>query len=357
MGSHDAYDVVIAGASFAGLAVAARLRGLRVLVVDRKVIGTRQTSACAVVLSTLQALGLEGAVCQVHHRLVVHTERRTFTYPLDEPYCTFDYARLCHLLWRRSDAEFALTPVLGMDDGAVRTAEGSVRATAVVDATGWRATLAESVRPGYVRANRLGLAVETATPFRGEGLHFWHLPTGQRGVDLGWAFPLGETGHVGVASYSGYTRLAAPLGAFLRIVGAEGRGVHGGRFPTALRDPVAGGVFVVGDAAGQCLGITAEGIRPALYFGTRLGELLRRALDGCGSLDDARVAYKALVEERRRAYRALSGAHHVMSRLPLPVARAVPALADRLAVHRMVLPRYVRALALEPSRSRAGRVG
>ena len=43
------FDVLICGASFAGLAVARELRatGARVLVLDRYEIGVRQTSACS----------------------------------------------------------------------------------------------------------------------------------------------------------------------------------------------------------------------------------------------------------------------------------------------------------------------
>ncbi len=52
----DAYDVVIAGASFAGLAVASQLRGCRVLLVDRKPVGTGQTSACGTTLRLMERL-------------------------------------------------------------------------------------------------------------------------------------------------------------------------------------------------------------------------------------------------------------------------------------------------------------
>ena len=56
------YDVLIAGASFAGLAVARELRatGARVLVLDRYEIGERQTSACAAPTAWLDNLGLAG---------------------------------------------------------------------------------------------------------------------------------------------------------------------------------------------------------------------------------------------------------------------------------------------------------
>ena len=57
------FDVVVCGASFAGLAVARELRGsgARVMVVDRYEIGERQTSACGIPTQWLRAMDLMGA--------------------------------------------------------------------------------------------------------------------------------------------------------------------------------------------------------------------------------------------------------------------------------------------------------
>ena len=63
------YDVLICGASFAGLAVARELAGAvkpdgspaRVLMIDRYEVGERQTSACGIPTAWLEALGLMGA--------------------------------------------------------------------------------------------------------------------------------------------------------------------------------------------------------------------------------------------------------------------------------------------------------
>ena len=54
-------DVLICGASFAGLAAARELRasGVAVLVLDRYEIGERQTSACAAPTAWLHNLGLD----------------------------------------------------------------------------------------------------------------------------------------------------------------------------------------------------------------------------------------------------------------------------------------------------------
>src|SRR5918998_6422210 len=77
-------DVLVCGASFAGLAVARELRSTRarVLVVDRYEIGERQTSACAAPTAWLEALGLEESVRQTFDSLVVHTPARSVRMPL-----------------------------------------------------------------------------------------------------------------------------------------------------------------------------------------------------------------------------------------------------------------------------------
>src|ERR1700754_2528802 len=68
-------DVLICGASFAGLTVARELRAssARVLVLDRYEIGERQTSACAAPTEWLRNLGLEASIRQTFGSLLVHT--------------------------------------------------------------------------------------------------------------------------------------------------------------------------------------------------------------------------------------------------------------------------------------------
>src|SRR6478752_9512218 len=77
-------DVLICGASFAGLAVARELRasGARVLVLDRYEIGERQTSACAAPTDWLVNLGLMDAHRQTFSELVIHTPHTSVRYAL-----------------------------------------------------------------------------------------------------------------------------------------------------------------------------------------------------------------------------------------------------------------------------------
>src|SRR5215470_14527044 len=98
------YDVVVCGASFAGLAVARELAGsgANVLVLDRYEIGERQTSACAAPTEWLVNLGLERSIRQTFGSLLVHTPEKTARWSLPWTFSTFDYRTLCRLLWEQS---------------------------------------------------------------------------------------------------------------------------------------------------------------------------------------------------------------------------------------------------------------
>src|ERR1044072_8413107 len=159
-------DVLICGASFAGLPVARELRasGARVLLVDRYEIGERQTSACAAPTEWLRNLGLEDSIRQTFGSLVVHTPRAHARWPLGWTFSTFDYRQLCELLWaqRGPGTEFDTAKVEGREGVTVRTDRGDVSAPLIVDALGWKRNLgATLVQPPNARLSR-GLAVHPA---------------------------------------------------------------------------------------------------------------------------------------------------------------------------------------------------
>src|SRR4051812_10626531 len=84
------WDVLICGASFAGLAVARELRGsgARVLIVDRYEVGERQTSACAAPTRWLVNLGLEGSIRQTFGSLLLPPPPRPPRRPPPFPFST-----------------------------------------------------------------------------------------------------------------------------------------------------------------------------------------------------------------------------------------------------------------------------
>src|SRR4051794_36550195 len=128
-------DVLICGASFAGLAVARELAGsgARVLVVDRYEIGERQTSACAEPTGWLERMGLEGSIRQTFPELVVHTPHGDARYRLPFTFSTFDYRELCRLLTAQGDFEFETAKVDGRTGTTVHTDRGDVSAPLLVD--------------------------------------------------------------------------------------------------------------------------------------------------------------------------------------------------------------------------------
>src|ERR671932_2569074 len=89
-------DVLVCGASFAGLAVARELASTRarVLMLDRYEVGERQTSACAAPTEWLDALGLRDSIRQTFGDLVIHTPHVTPRHRLPGTFSTFDYPQL-----------------------------------------------------------------------------------------------------------------------------------------------------------------------------------------------------------------------------------------------------------------------
>ena len=82
-------------------------------------------------------------------------------------------------------------------------------------------------------------------------------------------------------------------------LGLPARGYQGNWIPHQLRRAVEDGVFFVGDSAGHCLPLTAEGIRTALYFGLACGRELRAVLDGSRTREQALARYARLLGRPR----------------------------------------------------------
>jgi flavin-dependent dehydrogenase len=294
--------------------VASQLRA-RVLIVDRKPIGRGQTSACGTTLQTLDALGLRHSMLQSHPLLVIHAGGKSIRFEVPHrPFCTFDYEAFCRTLFARCRAEFLRAEVRAVGEGWVETSEGRLEATHVVDCGGWRA------RNGAPKRGSGGVSfgLETLRAIQGEGLHFF-LDGGLVRDGAGWVFPCGEFTRIGVASYGGRTRLKRELEAFCASVGTDRGPIHGGFFPWRLGQPVQGGCLQVGDAAGQCVPFSGEGIRPAAFFGVHAGRLLQSVIDGRRSLGEALDSYRSLVASRRGFYRFFNLLQTAVRTLPGPI--------------------------------------
>ncbi|MGQ0551014.1 MAG: hypothetical protein ACT4PY_15250, partial [Armatimonadota bacterium] len=119
------YDVVIAGVSFAGLAVARALSpSARVVLVDRQPLGEGVTSACAAPVGTVRVMGAEASIIQMHTALVIHTPGGSATWPLPEPFCTFDYSKFCRAAAAGTQAALVQASVRTCEERRVLTSAG-----------------------------------------------------------------------------------------------------------------------------------------------------------------------------------------------------------------------------------------
>ena len=337
-------DVLICGASFAGLAVARELAGsgADVLVVDRYEIGERATSACAAPTPWLHAMGVERAIRQEIPCMAFHTPHGSARFRLPWSWSSFDYRELCRALWEQCDARFEVAKVrnvagsgagggargddrgagdvaAGVADGeiSISTDRGTLRAPLVVDALGWRRVLGAgaNVQPPDAPISR-GLEVHPPDR-RGDDLDVWiDRDVIRRGY--AWAVPAAGERRIGVGSYEPRDHVKEPTVAMTRRLGTEAVRYQGNWFPHALRPATEAGVCFVGDSAGHCLPLSGEGIRTAFYFGIAAGRELRAVVEGRQDRDAALAAYGAF-----------SDAHAPAFRLALRLQRLIPALPPR----------------------------
>lgn len=333
------YDVIIAGASFAGLAVASQLRG-KLLLIEPNPIGAHQTSACATPLWVAEQLGLMDSVLRVHRRLVIHTRSSRSVVNLSEhPYCTFDYEKFCRGMAATVQADFLRAHVLSREGNRIVTTRGLFAGEVLVDASGWRAVLVRREGGFLARRGSMSFGVETVAPKTGDELGFWFDP-GVLPQGFGWDFPVEEGSRIGLASYEGKRHLRKPLEAFLGRWGLARAETHGGYFTAALQDPVQEDLFLVGDAAGQCLPVTGEGIRPAIYFGLVCGGIIQKILDGQLTREEGRRVYRDFVMTHRRLYGALRIAQSLGVALPAVVVASLLWLACKKISLSFILPLY-----------------
>jgi flavin-dependent dehydrogenase len=308
-------DVLVCGASFAGLAIARELAGAgaNVLVVDRYEIGERQTSACAAPTAWLRALGLEGSMRQTFSDLVIHTPHTTARMGLPWTFSTFDYRELCGLLWEQSDADFETAKVEGRSGTTVHTDRGDLSAPLVVDALGWKRVLdGNAYQPPDAPLSR-GLEVH---PWGADDeLEIWidrsYVPAG-----YGWSFPADEEVRVGVGSFDPRFHVKEPTLRLAEDLQREPVRYQGNWIPHRLRPAAADGVFFAGDSAGHCLPLTAEGIRTALYFGIACGRELRAVLEGRKSREQALRDYAAFSASHRWKFEAMLRVQRLVPRIP-----------------------------------------
>jgi flavin-dependent dehydrogenase len=301
-------QVLICGASFAGLAIARELAGsgAKVLLIDRYEIGERQTSACAAPTVWLRALGLEGTIHQTFAEMTVHTRHRVTRWRLPFSFSTFDYRELCAQLFAQSglsEKDFETATVTGRAGNCVQTDRGELRAELIVDALGWRRVLGTGapIQPPKARLSR---GLEVHPQGSRSAMELWIDDRCIR-AGYGWSFPAGEEVRVGVGSFRPRDHVREPTMRLASALDLPPEGFQGNWIPHALRAATEGDVFFVGDSAGHCLPLTAEGIRTAFYFGIACGRELRMVLDGRQERAHALARYSAFCDRHAWKYRSL----------------------------------------------------
>ena len=345
------YDLVICGASFAGLAVATQVTSLDadVLLVDRYAVGERQTSACAIPTCWLEALDLLESEAQRFDEMVVHTPHRSLRIDLPWSFSTFDYPALCELMWERSGIRFETAKVdgrkAGEEDGriTVLTDRGELSSPLVVDALGWRRIL--DPEQGFTPPDApLSRALEVHPPETSADLEVWidrkYVPAG-----YGWSFPAGAEVRVGVGSFDPEYHVREPTEKLARDIAVPAEAWQGNWIPHRLREATADGVFFAGDSAGHCYPLTAEGIRPALYFGLALGSLLGDVIEGRSSREQALAEYGRFSRSHQLRYDGLLAAQRTLPRIP---PRLLPSALAPLTDERLASRAFARYLNLAP---------
>jgi flavin-dependent dehydrogenase len=314
-------DVLVCGASFAGLAAARELAGTaaRVLIVDRYEVGERQTSACAAPTDWLTAMGTEGSIKQTFRELVIHTPHVTTRMELPWTFSTFDYPSLCERLFEQCDARFETATVRGSQRTArpgqiaVETDRGVLEAPLVVDCLGWRRVLDQG---GYQPpAAPLSRGLEVHPGGDSEDLEVWidrsYVPAG-----YGWSFPASDEVRVGVGSFDPRFHVKESTVRLARDLDRDAVRYQGNWIPHQLREATRGEIFFAGDSAGHCLPLTAEGIRTAFYFGIACGRELRRVVEGRATREAALSRYGAFSARHEWHFRWLLRVQRLVPRVP-----------------------------------------
>jgi menaquinone-9 beta-reductase len=344
----ERFDVVVCGASFAGLAVARELAGAgaSVLVIDRYEIGERATSACAAPTPWLEAMGVASSIRQELPCMRFSTPHGSFRYRLPWSWSSFDYRALCLGLWAQcGDARFETAVVQGPANGATKEGgsngsastigvvsdRGTVFAPLLVDALGWRRVL---TRSGYQPPD--------APLSRGLEVH----PHASDGVDLDvwierslvrrgylWRVPAGGEQRVGAGSYEPRHHVKQPTQDLAARLDYPTVRYQGNWFPHRLRDATEDGIFFVGDSAGQCFPLSGEGIRTAFYFGIACGREVRAVLAGDRRRDEALERYHAFSARHAPAFKRALQLQRLIPALP---PRALTALLRAMSSQRVI---------------------
>lgn len=319
--------------------------GANVLVIDRYEIGERQTSACAIPTDWLRNLDLMPSEKQRFDSVLVHTAHGSTRMKTPWEFSTFDYRTLCDLLWSQCDAEFETAKVNGRAESddpnthAIETDRGVINAPLVVDALGWKRVLAAGAHYQPPDAP-LSRGLEVHPPDRSEEFEIWinrkYVPAG-----YGWSFPAADEVRVGIGSFDPHHPVRPGTDLLADDIQVGKSAYQGNWIPHKLRPAIGDGIFFAGDSAGHCLPVTAEGIRPALYFAAALGRELRAVYEGKQTREQALTGYGSFSESHRRQYEILLKMQKVLPKFHPRLVKPILATSSFGAIGRKGFNRYL----------------
>lgn len=289
-------------------------------------------------MDTIRQLGLSNCVFQAHKKIILHTGQAEFTYHLNSPFCVIDEEKFCHQFFEKGKAEFIQATVQDFDGTFLKTNQGNFQSNIFVDASGPNSVLTKN------KGRHLSFGLETIVDYQEEGLHFWYEPKiFPQGIF--WIFPQGNTSRVGIGSFIGKTNLLPELSEFLARFNLKKGDLHGGYFSHRIREPISGNIFLAGDAAGQCLPITGEGIRPATFFGQKLGEIINSILEGEMTHKEGLDSYRDFVLEGRQfKYETLFWGQKLLASVPQTLFNFLAWIVHKRPINNFVLNKYLRIL-------------
>ena len=221
---------------------------------------------------------------------------RTVRFRLPWTFSTFDYRELCALLFEQCDAEFETATVEGRSATTVHTDRGDLAAPLVVDALGWKRVLAgNAYQPPEAPLSR-GLEVHPARRPATSSRSGSTAATSPPGYS--WSFPARDEVRIGVGSFDPRFHVKEPTVRLADDLDRDAVRYQGNWIPHKLRSATGDGIFFVGDSAGHCLPLTAEGIRTAFYFGIACGRELRRVVEGAGEPRERTAPLRAISPPR-----------------------------------------------------------
>jgi flavin-dependent dehydrogenase len=301
-------DVVIVGASFAGLLCArvAAIRGLRTVVIEAKSDpGARIHTTGILVKEAGEEIDLPPSLTRTIHavRLYAPNLRSIDLVAPGYYFLTTDTAALMRYLAR--EAESAGARIISnlrlakaeRRSGKIYLPQLGLSTRYLVGADGARSTVAKLFGLGRNTRFLVGLETEYSDLPQADP-HFLHcfLDTSRAPGYLAWVAPAPGFFQVGIASNGS---VKPDLRAFERhtqhifgFAGAEVKERRSGLIPVGGKvSPFAApNVLLIGDAAGHVSPMTGGGIRLALRYGRRAGQLIADHLQRGGPPPDAMLA-------------------------------------------------------------------